>query len=189
VTAAVRLFGERGYRGTSVADIEAAAGLSPGSGGMYHHFRSKQAVLEAGLERQLAKLDALRDIRRLLGDLGDLRAELTVLARYVLAELDAEAELFQILVSESRQRPELLRAAVDKLINSSYAELADWLGTRGPVSRAQANAIATIGLGSLLSSRLTTTVLGVAAFPVSDDALIETWVRAITALLADPPTL
>lgn len=49
----MRLFGEQGYAATSVAQIEAAAGLSPGAGGLYAHFRSKDALLRAGLEALL----------------------------------------------------------------------------------------------------------------------------------------
>lgn len=50
----MRLFGEKGYAATSVAQIEAAAGLSPGSGSLYKHFRSKEELLDAGLDRLLS---------------------------------------------------------------------------------------------------------------------------------------
>src|SRR5690349_15648193 len=50
IESAMRLFSRQGYRATTVAQIEEAAGLSPGSGGMYRHFPSKQAVLEATIE-------------------------------------------------------------------------------------------------------------------------------------------
>src|SRR5271167_4692722 len=96
---AMHLFSQHGYAATSVAKIESAAGLTPGAGGVYHHFDSKEAVLAAGIERQLARLTALRDIRRVLGELGDLRAELTLTARYILAELDSESELLRILAA------------------------------------------------------------------------------------------
>ena len=66
VEEAMRLFSEHGYAGTSIAKIEAAAGLTPGAGGLYHHFKSKEAVLAAGIERHLARLQALREIRRVL---------------------------------------------------------------------------------------------------------------------------
>jgi AcrR family transcriptional regulator len=46
-----RLFAERGYAATSVADVQAAAGLAPGSGALYKHFPSKRALLEAALAR------------------------------------------------------------------------------------------------------------------------------------------
>ena len=47
VAESLRLFADRGYAATSVAEIEAAAGLSPGAGGLYRHFRSKEEVLAA----------------------------------------------------------------------------------------------------------------------------------------------
>ncbi|HEY4823509.1 MAG TPA: helix-turn-helix domain-containing protein, partial [Solirubrobacteraceae bacterium] len=127
VDEAMRLFSQHGYASTSVARIEAAAGLTAGAGGLYHHFKSKEAVLAAGIERHLARLDALRDIRRLLTPLGDLKAELTLIGRYILAELDSEAQLLRILVSEARSRPELLTAAVDQLVNSSLEGFAGWI--------------------------------------------------------------
>lgn len=49
VDGAMGLFAERGYAGTSVADIEQAAGLTPRASGTYRHSPSKKAVLEAGL--------------------------------------------------------------------------------------------------------------------------------------------
>src|SRR6185295_14014181 len=52
VTAAMDLFGRQGYHGTTIAQIEAAAGLSAGAGGLYRHFKSKRALLEEGLDRQ-----------------------------------------------------------------------------------------------------------------------------------------
>ncbi|SDR82630.1 TetR/AcrR family transcriptional regulator [Microlunatus soli] len=53
LTEGMRLFGEQGYAATSIAQIEEAAGLSPGSGSLYKHFRSKQELLAAGLDRLL----------------------------------------------------------------------------------------------------------------------------------------
>ncbi len=186
VDEAMLLFSRHGYRGTSIAKIEAAVGLTPGAGGLYHHFDSKQAVLAAGIERQLARLDALRDIRRALTPLGDLRSELVLIARYALAELDAEADLLRILASESRSQPQLLRAAADRLIGSAFDDFATWIGERAPRSLApkEAAAIAALGLGSLFASRLLRDVLGVPA-QVDDEMLVETWTRLVAAALSE----
>lgn len=54
LTEGMRLFGEQGYAATSIAQIEQAAGLSPGSGSLYKHFRSKEELLSTGLDRLLA---------------------------------------------------------------------------------------------------------------------------------------
>src|SRR5262245_48393148 len=105
---AMRLFGQQGFKATTIVQIETAAGLTPGAGGIYHHFANKEALLAVGVERHLLRLAALRDIRSVFADLGDARAELTVAARYALAELDQEAELLHVLTAEARNRPELL---------------------------------------------------------------------------------
>jgi AcrR family transcriptional regulator len=42
---ATRLFAERSYERTSVADVQEAAGLTRGSGALYKHFLSKEALL------------------------------------------------------------------------------------------------------------------------------------------------
>jgi AcrR family transcriptional regulator len=181
---AMHLFSQHGYAGTSVAKIEAAAGLTPGAGGLYHHFGSKEAVLAAGIERQLSRLDALREIRRVLTPLGDRRAELTLIARYILAELDSEADLLRILATEARNRPQLLRTAVDQLVNKTFAGFATWIGERaeGSIEGEEATAIAALGLGSLLSSRLLRDVLGIPS-QVDDEMLVDTWVRLMVGAL------
>ena len=56
----MRLFGEHGYKETAVAQIEAAVGLSPGSGSLYKHFSSKEALLAEGVEALLADRAELR---------------------------------------------------------------------------------------------------------------------------------
>jgi AcrR family transcriptional regulator len=178
VDEAMRLFSEHGYASTSIAKIEGAAGLTPGAGGLYHHFKSKQAVLAAGIERHLARLQALREIRRVLTPVGDLKAELTLTARYILAELDSEAELLRILASEARNHKQLLRTAVDQLVNSTFEGFAAWICERAqrPIPAEEARGIAAIGLGSLLGTRLLRDVVGVPS-PVEDEQLVETWVR------------
>ena len=62
--------------------------------------------------------------------MGDLRAELTLTARYVLAELDSESELLRILASDARNRPQLLTAAVEELVSSTFTGFATWIGER-----------------------------------------------------------
>jgi AcrR family transcriptional regulator len=184
VDEAMLLFSQHGYAATSIAKIEAAAGLTPGAGGIYHHFASKEAVLAAGIERQLARLGALREIRNVLGSLGDVKAELTLTARYVLAELDRESELLRILASDARNRPQLLTSAVDQLVSSTFTGFAAWIGERAEraLEPEEASAIAALGLGSLLSSRLLRDVLGVPAL-VEDEQLVDTWVAMMSAAL------
>jgi AcrR family transcriptional regulator len=186
VDEAMRLFGENGFRGTSVAQIEAAAGLSPGSGGLYHHFGAKDEVLAEGIRRHLARLDTLREIKAVLTDLGDLRAELAIAARYFFAELDSQSQLIRILVSEARRRPDLLADAVETVISSTYQGFADWLGqAAGPtLSPERALTISTLAMGALLSDRILRNVMGVGSSLGADDAaLIPVWVDMVMAMV------
>ena len=66
----MELFGRQGYQATTVAQIEAAAGLSAGAGGLYRHFRTKRGVLEEALRRKALAADfrfPMMDARLALG--------------------------------------------------------------------------------------------------------------------------
>ncbi|HUR47941.1 MAG TPA: TetR/AcrR family transcriptional regulator, partial [Acidimicrobiales bacterium] len=170
-----------GYKGTSITAIEKAAGLAQGAGGIYHHFPSKHALLEAGIARHLSRLDALRDIRRILVDLGDLQAELTVLARYALAEIDHETDLLRIVLAEARNHPDLIGSAVDTLIGATYTSFSGWLRDRTKLDDTQASALATVSLGALFSARLLRLLLGRDPMTIDDDTFIDTWVQMVSS--------
>jgi AcrR family transcriptional regulator len=182
VTEAMRLFGEHGYQATSVAQIEAAAGLAPGSGALYHHFKSKEALLEAGIDRQLDRRRAMHDIRALFAGLGDLRSELTMLGRYVLAVLDEETQLLQIAARTSSDRSARLNNAYAALFDTLYTELADWvMGWAPKISLENAAAIAAIGVNALLGKRATSALFHTARTDITDEQYITEW----TATLAN----
>lgn len=56
VTVGCRLFGERGYAGTSLDDVVAEAGVTKGA--LYHHFENKKELFAAVAERVEADLTA-----------------------------------------------------------------------------------------------------------------------------------
>ncbi|WP_375485785.1 TetR/AcrR family transcriptional regulator [uncultured Mycobacterium sp.] len=181
VSEAMRLFGEQGYNATSVAQIEAAAGLAPGSGALYHHFKSKEELLEAGIDRQLDRRRAMRDIRALFAGLGDLRSELTLLGRYVLTVLDEEAQLLQIASRIPPAQSARLNDAYAALFDSLYAELADWImGWSPSISQSDARAIAAIGVNALHGKRANATLFRVPDADIPDEQYITEW----TAMLA-----
>jgi AcrR family transcriptional regulator len=181
VTEAMRLFGEQGYQATSITQIEAAAGLAPGSGALYHHFKSKEALLEAGIDRQLDRRRAMHDIRTLFAGLGDLRIELTMLGRYVLTVLDEETQLLQIAARTPPEQSSRLNDAYAALIEGLHAEVADWIkGWVPKVSDEDVKAIAAVGVDALLGKRATNTVFRVPATDLQDERYIAEW----TAMLA-----
>ena len=50
IQAALQLIAKHGYTDATVAEIERSAGLSPGAGGMYRHFASKDELVLAAVK-------------------------------------------------------------------------------------------------------------------------------------------
>lgn len=181
VTEAMRLFSTKGFEATSVSQIEAAAGLAAGSGALYHHFKSKEALLDAGIDRQLDRRRAMRDIRALFAGLDDLRAELTVLGRYLLTVVDEEIELLQIAARTPAGRSPRLDTAHAALVDGLNAELADWIGAWAPTLSQQDCAIlSALGVNGILGARFATSLFHQREKSVPDDRYLSEW----TALLA-----
>jgi AcrR family transcriptional regulator len=180
VTEAMRLFGAQGYQGTSVAQIEEAAGLAPGSGALYHHFKSKEELLEAGIDRQLDRRSAMRDIRSLVAGLGDLRIELTMLGRYMLTVLDDETQMLNVASQVPADLSKRLTTAYAALFEGLYAELADWVRGWAPgISKRDANTIAAAGVNALYGKRAAGTFLKRSKSDLPDEQYIAEWTAMI----------
>ena len=123
----MRLFSQQGYRATSVKQIEQAAGLVPGCGALYNHFRSKQELLAAVIDRQLDRRRAMHDISALFAGRGDLRTELSLLCRYLMSVLDQESEFLQVVARTPADKSPRLTDAYAALIDGLYSELGDWI--------------------------------------------------------------
>jgi AcrR family transcriptional regulator len=181
VTEAMRLFSVKGYEATSVSQIESAAGLAAGSGALYHHFKSKEALLDAGIDRQLDRRRAMHDIRALFAGLGDLQSELTVLGRYLLTVVDEEIELLQIAARTPAGQSTRLDTAYAALVEGLNAELADWISAWAPnLPETGRCALAALGVNGILGARFATTLFHQPAATVPDDQYLAEW----TAVLA-----
>jgi AcrR family transcriptional regulator len=182
VTEAMRLFSAKGYEATSVSQIEAAAGLAAGSGALYNHFESKKALLHAGIDRQLDRRRAMRDIRELFAGLGDLRAELTVLGRYLLSVLDEEIELVQIAARTPQGYSPHLDTAYAALVDGLNAELSDWISAWAPgLTSQQRTILAALGINSILGARLSTSLFQRSQARVPDAQYLDEWTAVLAA--------
>jgi AcrR family transcriptional regulator len=129
VAAAMDLFGRQGYRTTTIAQIESAAGLSPGAGGLYRHFRSKRALLEEGLRRQA---EQGRGLAAFLEDPGGLAAlpvrdRLVAVARAGLRRLEEERDVNRLLVRDLAAFPDLLAQVREQELAAVVGAVAAWL--------------------------------------------------------------
>jgi AcrR family transcriptional regulator len=84
--AAVAVFNERGYDGTSMEDLARAAGITKSS--IYHHVRGKEALLGMALDAALAGLFAVLD--EPASTSGPARSRLEHVLRRSVEVLDAE---------------------------------------------------------------------------------------------------
>jgi AcrR family transcriptional regulator len=132
VTEGMRLFAERGYAATSVAEIEKAAGLSPGSGGLYKHFRTKEAVLEAGVRERIAAADDLAPLLEGLGPELEPRDVLRAIARAGFRRLDGEHDLNRLLLRDLSAFPRLLAVFRDDELRRLHALLTEALRRIAP---------------------------------------------------------
>lgn len=177
----MRLVGDRGFRGVTVAEIESAAGLSPGAGGFYRHFPSKRALLDACLERWIDDVvDFGRDLGRLV-PVNDLRSELTVTARGALLLLARQRDLFRFLGRDADAFPEAARDVHDRLVERGYDQMRSQLrrllkdrGTNLP--RGDLDALAAIALGSLVHYRDDEARYGAPPADAQEERFVATWV-------------
>ena len=182
VNEGMRLFGEQGYRATSINQIEKAAGLVPGCGALYNHFKSKEALLTAGIDRQLDMRRAMRDISALFAGLGDLRTELTLLSRYLLSILDQESEFLQVAARTPAADSARVHDAYAALVDGLCTELADWLTACAPdLAPPDARRIATFGVNALLGKRVSSIVFRTPQPDIADEDYVAEW----TVMLAD----
>jgi AcrR family transcriptional regulator len=177
--AAMRLFAERGYEGTTVGEIERAAGLAPRSGALYQHFENKQDVLERAIERHLGAIDDLGSALEML-PLGDLRAELTLMARWNLASLDRRAALTQFIYREGDRLPAKLRDKLyDRLVERPYSQVVSWLHGRvedPDDAEPDLHALALIMIEPMSSYRSLQRLFDRVPGAVDDERFIDTWV-------------
>jgi hypothetical protein len=122
-----------------------------------------------------------------LTPLDDLQAELTVMARFVLRELRDETPLLRILVSETRSRPQALSESLASLVSSSIASFGAWLAERmpGAPSGADTAPLASLAIGSLISSSLLGDVLELVTPDIDDEVIVATWVEMMMVLLRE----
>jgi AcrR family transcriptional regulator len=177
---AMRLFAERGYERTSIADIQAAAGLAPGSGALYKHFPSKEAVLAAGMDEFVAGAERARELIRTVP--GPAEKALEVLGHAAMRMLQDDRDVLRILYRELDAFPALRDQVRERRMQGTYATLADWLrdrAARGELHVEDPEATAAVLLGGITSFKVFQALLGEAPARLDDDRFVRAWVRVM----------
>jgi len=182
---AIGLFARQGYKATTITDIERAAGLTPGAGGVFHHFASKREVLAVAIERRFVQLDALNQIRSVIPPLGDRAAELRLFARYLLDQLNDERELLALVLCEARNDDDLFADAVRALFTDRERAFARWIAGLAPDVEPTDDdvAAARLAIGALAYGPPIDALLSRPTDELSDE-LIESWVSTTMTTLS-----
>ncbi len=162
--------------------MQAAAGLSSGSGALYKHFSSKEELLIAGIERELVHLEAVRMARRIVPELGDFRTELEILGRFILLELGAERDLLRIVLKDGDRFPKVMADARRRLIDPAYDEFAGWLrehAASGRICADDVDATAAVALGAIVQYRAIEALLNAPPGGQDEEAFLQAWVKLV----------
>lgn len=179
-----QLFAREGFDGTSVGDIEERAGFTKRGGALYKHFPSKEAVLSAVIDRHATSVAAAQDVTELL-PLGDLRAELTLVARFALAELDQETEIHRILdragdrIPHARER--MLVEVLEPAYRATSALLQRWVGETSHLE--DPDTVIMLLIGGLVNLRRNLWTFGRVPLDIDDDRAITAWVETTVGVI------
>jgi AcrR family transcriptional regulator len=185
----MRLFGEKGYEATTSAEIEAAAGLTPGSGGLCRHFRSKADALAAGVlqeARTVTDLIATTDDPEYLRHLP-LRERLDALAEAGFRRLDAKRDLNRILHRRDLVAfPVLLGALRDEDLRRAFQSVTHWFEAEAgeDAPRRDRQAIAAVLVGAIAHYWLLRDATGGHPDDVDEDRYRTAWVEIGLLLLS-----
>jgi AcrR family transcriptional regulator len=183
---AVRLFATRGYDATSVADIQTACGLNPGSGALYKHFPSKAALLEAAVHDNLERL-AARTAETADAELpDDPREALRVLAGVVWTFLAADRDLVRLMIREFTGFPELFETMWQRVVATVYRRGTEWITTLRDQGRADVTdpeATAAVLVASLTYYPILDVLIGHTPGDLAPDRFLTAWIEHALASL------
>lgn len=189
VDEATRLFAAKGYDATSVADIQLACELAAGSGALYKHFPSKQALLEEIVRQHIETIaGGRRTADAVLPD--DPREAVELIGRMTWAAMADDRDPIRIIFRELDRFPELMEQMWRGVLAQLYRAAAAWIRVgveRGRLAVADPDATASVLLASLTYYRIMHATIGHTPGDVDEEAYLAAWVdHAVAALGVQP---
>lgn len=183
---ALRLFAAKGYSATSVADIQRASGLAPGSGALYKHFGSKLELLEAAVAHRIDSIVAARE-QYDAGQPGSVEDAVRTAGQLIWNNLKQSEDLLKVMLRE----PEALGDLDDKtwqvITDNAYQRFADELAATNRAGRTRIpdpEAAAAVAIGSLSYAATLQSLTGRSPGNIDDDRYFEAWVSQTVSVLA-----
>jgi AcrR family transcriptional regulator len=128
VQSAIRLFGEKGFRGTTTRELASAVGVTEPV--LYRHFRTKRdlysAIIEARAGEASQRLSELRE----LAARGDDGAFFSRLGMLLLDRYENDPETTRLLLFSCLERHELSELFFERLVQDFYRLVSDYIRGR-----------------------------------------------------------
>jgi AcrR family transcriptional regulator len=191
VDEALRLFAEKGYAATSVAEIEAAAGLSPGAGGLYRHFRSKYEVLASAMHEHAARTrsQVAETLSRLNGlEAAPLEERLSHVCHAGLAKVREESELTRVFFRDLSQFPELVAVVREGLLQPMFDAITTWFRDQPEYAETDLDwtGVGAVLGGAVVHYRLFQETVGESPGHTDKERFVAAWTRLAMGLVPAP---
>lgn len=109
--AAMDVFAEDGFTGATISEVERRVGLAVGTGSLYRHFPSKEALLQAAVEREVNRCRAeAGEAKAQLPRAADPAERRMQLYEQMLHDMRRYDRLFRLMLNEGDRVPALREA-------------------------------------------------------------------------------
>jgi AcrR family transcriptional regulator len=183
---ALRLFADKGYAATSVADIQRASGLAPGSGALYKHFASKRELLEAAVTHRIDSIVAARE-QFDAGQPGSVEQAVRTAGQLIWSNLNQSEDLLKVMLREPEEVGDLDEKTWQVITDNAYQRFADELtasNRSGRTSIPDPEAAAAVAIASLSYAATLRALSGRLPGNVDEDRYFEAWVTQTVSVLA-----
>jgi AcrR family transcriptional regulator len=183
---AMKMFAAKGYAATSVADIQRASGLAPGSGALYKHFGSKRELLEAAVAHRIDSIVAARE-QYDAGDPGSVEHAVRTAGQLIWSNFKQSEDLLKVMLREPEELGDLDEKTWQVITDNAYQRFADELAASNRSGRTQIPdpaAAAATAIGSLSYAATLQALTGRLPGNIEEDRYFEAWVNQTLSVLA-----
>jgi AcrR family transcriptional regulator len=186
LAAALKLFADKGYAATSVADIQRASGLAPGSGALYKHFASKRELLEAAVEHRIDSIVAARE-QYDAGQPESVEQAVRTAGQLIWNNVNQSEDLLKVMLREPDELGDLDEKTWQVITDNAYQRFADELAAlnrSGRTSIPDPEAAAAVAIASLSYAGTLQALSGRLPGNIDADRYFEAWVIQTVSVLA-----
>jgi AcrR family transcriptional regulator len=186
VEAAIHLFAEKGFRGTTTRGLAAALGVSGPV--LYRHFKTKRDLYNAIIETMVQRGSQAGSGVPWLGEPGDDRAFFRYLGNVILDRYEGDPDFMRLLILSALEGHELAEQFYERQIQEYFGQVASYIQRRidqGQFRPMDAHTVA-LGFNGMLSYFGLTRLLFGARVPQKSRAevveeMVEIFLRGISA--------